>query len=130
MTDAPEINRPETIAEVQAVFDRYERALVSNDVATLEAMFWDDPEVIRYGASENLYGAEDLRAFRRTRSGAGLARDLVRVEIRSFGTDFATTHAEFTRAGSKSAGRQSQTLVRFPGIGWLIVSAHVSVMAS
>ena len=125
-----EINAPDIMAEVRAVFDRYEAALVGNDVPTLDALFWDSPQVIRFGASEMLYGGDEIRAFRQARPSVGLARDLVRVEIRTFGRDFATTHAEYTRTsgGRVQIGRQTKTLVRMPGLGWQIVSAHVSNM--
>ncbi len=122
------INRPEIVAEVRAVFDTYEQALVSNDVPVLQQLFWSSPHTIRMGATENLYGTEEIEAFRKSRPSAGLMRDLTRVEIRTYGDDFATTHAEFTREGVPGIGRQTQTLVRFPGLGWRIVSAHVSRM--
>ena len=125
-----EVNAPDVMVEVRAVFDRYEIALVGNDVATLEALFWDSPQVIRFGASEMLYGGDEIRAFRHARPSAGLARDLVRVEIRTFGCNFATTHAEYTRPSGSGfqVGRQTQTLVRLADLGWKIVSAHVSNM--
>ncbi|QFS81931.1 hypothetical protein FIU97_03995 [Roseivivax sp. THAF40] len=138
MTDDPqtapglpqtEVNRPEILAEVQAVFDTYEEALVSNDIPVLQRLFWDSAHTIRLGATENLYGTEEIEAFRKARPGKGLMRTLTRVEIRTYGRDFATTHAEFTRDGEPKIGRQTQTLVRFPEIGWRIVSAHVSKMS-
>ena len=119
---------PEVKAEVAAVFARYERALVSNDVATLEALFWDDPRTIRYGGAENLYGMEAIRAFRRARPAAGLARTLERTVVTTFGRDLATTATLFRRAGAPGrVGRQMQTWVRMPD-GWKVVAAHVSVI--
>lgn len=123
-----EINIPDVLAEVEAIFARYETALVTNDVTTLESLFWDDAKTIRYGAGENLYGMDEIRAFRRARSPVGLSRRLNRVVITTFGREFATTNTLFTRENAPGRiGRQSQTWVRSAG-GWKIVSAHVSVI--
>ncbi|MGY2048102.1 oxalurate catabolism protein HpxZ [Methylobacterium sp. JK268] len=123
------VDDPEVRAEVEAAFAAYEAALVSNDVATLEALFWDDPRTIRYGAGENLYGMEEIRAFRRARSPAGLARTLSRTVITTHGRDLATAMTLFQRAGNPGmVGRQSQTWRRFPD-GWRVVAAHVSVIS-
>lgn len=121
------INRPEVVAEVRAAFDRYEAALVGNDVTVLDELFWHAEATLRYGATENLYGYDAIAAFRAARSPAGLARTLTRVVITTFGTDFATANMEFRRAGSDRIGRQSHTWVRFPE-GWRIVAAHVSLI--
>ena len=124
-----EIDIPEVRAEVEAAFRRYEAALVGNDVETLEALFHDDPRTIRYGAGENLYGMDAIRAFRRGRSPQGLARDLQQTVITTYGRDFAVAMTLFTRAGAPGkVGRQSQTWVRFPE-GWRVVAAHVSIIA-
>jgi ketosteroid isomerase-like protein len=123
-----EIDLPEVKAEVEAAFARYEAALVGNDVATLEALFWDDPRTIRYGAGENLYGMEAIRAFRRARSPVGLARDLAQTVITTFGRDFATASTLFHRAGQPGkVGRQMQSWARLPQ-GWRVVAASVSVI--
>ena len=115
-------------AEVEAVFARYEAALVGNDVATLEALFHDDPRTIRYGGAENLYGMDAIRAFRRSRSAQGLARALSGTIITTYGRDCAVAMTLFTRDGAPGRiGRQSQTWVRFPD-GWRVVAAHVSVI--
>lgn len=121
------INLPEVVAEVRAAFDRYEAALVGNDVTVLDELFWHAEATLRYGATENLYGYDAIAAFRAARSPAGLARTLTRVVITTFGTDFATANMEFRRAGSDRIGRQSHTWVRFPE-GWRIVAAHVSLI--
>ena len=122
------IDLPEVKAEVEAAFAAYEKALVTNDVAALEAFFWDDPRTIRYGTAENLYGMEAIRAFRRGRSPVGLARILSRTVITTFGRDTATAMTLFTReTAPKRVGRQSQTWVRMKD-GWKIVAAHVSVI--
>jgi len=124
----PAVNRPDTLAVVQAVFERYEAALVGNDVDTLDALFWHADAVVRYGVGENLVGIEAIRAFRKARPSAGLARSLSNTVITTFGDDFATVMTEFHRDGSSGVGRQSQTWVRFAE-GWRVVAAHVSVIA-
>jgi hypothetical protein len=123
---ALEVDLPEVKAEVEAAFARYEAALVSNDVPVLEALFWDDPRTIRYGVGENLYGMDAIRAFRRARSPVGLARELSRTVITTYGRDLATAMTLFTREPG-TVGRQSQTWVRLPE-GWRVVAAHVSVI--
>lgn len=124
-----EVNLPDVRAEVEAAFARYEAALVGNDVATLTALFWDDPRTIRYGIAENLYGSAEIAAFRQARSPVGLGRRLARTVITTFGRDFATTSTLFHRdALPGKVGRQTQTWVRMPEIGWRIVAAHVSVI--
>ena len=102
-----EIDLPEVVAEVTAAFDRYEKALVSNDVAALDAMFRDDPRTIRYGGGENLYGYAEIAAFRAARSPAGLARTLSKTVISTYGRDYAIASTLFHRAGfpARSAGR-------------------------
>ncbi len=121
-----EINIPEVLAEVTEAFRRYEVALTTNDVPVLDELFWDSELVIRYGAGENLYGSAEIAAFRAARPSVGLARDLERTVITTFGRDFATANTMFRRG--ERLGRQSQTWVRLPGIGWRVVSAHVSLM--
>ena len=122
------LDDPAVKAEVEAVFRTYETAIVTNDVTTLEALFRDDPRTIRYGAGENLYGMDAIRAFRRARSPVGLARDLKETLITTYGRDFATAMTLFVRSSAPGKiGRQSQTWVRFPD-GWRVVAAHVSLI--
>jgi hypothetical protein len=121
-----EIDLPEVIAEVRAEFDRYEKALGANDVATLDSTFRDDPRTIRYGATENLYGFKEIAAFRAARSPAGLALTISKTVISTYGRDFAVASTLFHRASVPGkVGRQMQTWVRFPE-GWRVVAAHVS----
>ena len=123
-----EIDLPEVIAEVTAEFQRYEKALVSNDVATLDAIFRDDPRTIRYGGAENLYGFRAIEAFRAARSPAGLARTIAKTVITTYGHDFAVASTLFRRVSTPGkVGRQMQTWARFPD-GWHVVAAHVSVI--
>jgi hypothetical protein len=123
------INDPETIAELEALYPQYEQALVTNDVDKLVAMFWAGPQVMRFGVAENLYGPEELEAFRKARPGANLARTVKRLDIVSFGRDFASITLEFERSTTSGPvrGRQSQVWARMPE-GWRIVQAHVSLL--
>lgn len=122
-----DINLPDVVAEVTAQFQRYEKALTGNDVAVLDELFWDSPHTLRYGATENLYGYAAIQDFRAARPAQGLERELLRVAITTYGSDFATANCEFQRAGSARTGRQSQAWVRTPQ-GWRVVAAHVSLL--
>jgi hypothetical protein len=119
------LDDPDTLAEVETAFARYEAALVGNDVGMLDELFWADPRTVRYGAGESLYGRDEILAFRRARPGQGLDRTLRRTVITAFGRDMATACTEFTRPGTGRVGRQSQTWARMPE-GWRVVAAHVS----
>ena len=123
-----EINLPEVHADVAAQFARYETALTTNDVAVLDELFWDSPHTLRYGATENLYGYHAIANFRAGRPSQGLAREVLRTVITTYGRDFATANIEFRRTGSDRTGRQSQTWMRTPQ-GWRVVAAHVSLLA-
>ena len=123
-----DINLPDVLAEVTAAFDRYEKALVANDVAVLDELFWDSPHTLRYGVTENLYGYEAIRAFRAARPAHGLERAVLKTVITTYGRDFATANVEFQRAGGARPGRQSQAWMRTPQ-GWRVVCAHVSLFA-
>ena len=122
------IDDPATLAEITAVFEAYERALMGNDTAALDTMFWASARAVRYGVGENLYGAAEIAAYRRSRPGGAPPRTLNRTAITSFGTDFGTACTEYVRVGGTAIGRQTQSWVRMPE-GWRIVAAHVSQMA-
>ena len=123
-----EIDLPEVVAEVRTEFERYEQALVSNDVATLDSLFHDDARTIRYGGAENLYGYAAIKSFRTARSPAGLARALSKTVITTYGRDVAVASTLFARASAPGKiGRQMQTWVKFAE-GWRVVAAHVSVI--
>jgi hypothetical protein len=123
-----EVDLPDVVAEVREVFERYEKALVTNDVATLDTMFRKDERTIRYGVAENLYGHSEVAAFRAGRSPINLARTRERVVITTFGRDFAVASTHFRRDSMPGKiGRQMQTWVRFPD-GWQVVAAHVSLI--
>ena len=123
-----EINLPDIVVEVKAAFDRYEQALIANDLDTLNETFRDDPRTIRYGMAENLYGYAEIMSFRAGRAPVGLARTLSRTVITTFGREFATASTLFERATTPGKiGRQMQTWVKFPE-GWRVVAAHVSLI--
>ncbi|MFY9512142.1 MAG: oxalurate catabolism protein HpxZ [Rubrivivax sp.] len=122
-----QINDPGTLAELTAVFARYEDALVHNKVEVLDDLFWTSEHTVRYGVAENLVGIEAIRAFRAARPSTGLARTLANTVLTTYGNDFGTAMTEFQREGGTKTGRQSQTWVRFPQ-GWRVVAAHVSLM--
>jgi hypothetical protein len=123
-----EIDLPEVVAEMRAAFERYETALVTNDVEALDRLFNDDPRTIRYGGSENLHGFTEISSFRAARSPHGLARDLSRTVITTYGRHFATASTLFARGSAPGRiGRQMQTWVKF-GDEWKVVAAHVSVI--
>ena len=123
-----DVNLPDVLAEVTAAFERYEVALVSNDVSVLDELFWNSPHTLRYGATETLVGYDAIRAFRAGRPSQGLAREIFNTVITTYGRDLATANTEFRRTGQTRTGRQSQTWMRTPQ-GWRVVSAHVSLLA-
>jgi hypothetical protein len=131
MTDLTDmrINLPEVLAAVTAEFDRYEKALVTNDVDTLDDFFWHSEHALRYGVGENLYGFDAIAAFRAGRPANNLARERFNTVIVTFGENMAVANTEFRREGTTKTGRQSQTWCRFAD-GWHIVSAHVSLLSS
>lgn len=123
------INAPDVLAEITAAFNRYERALMENDLDALHALFWPSELVVRFGPGQNLYGIAAIAAFRLARIGGSPRRVLFNTVITSFGRDFATANTEFLREGTDVSGRQSQSWVRFE-TGWRIVAAHVSLMGT
>ena len=120
-----EINIPEIVAEVAEAFEAYEQALSTNDLDTIDGLFWDNPLTLRYGPNGTLLSHAAISAFRRARDITGVERTLKNTQIITFGRDFAVANTESDRPGSDLTGRQSQTWVRMPE-GWRIVSAHVS----
>jgi hypothetical protein len=123
-----DVDLPEVLAEVTEQFARYEKALVSNDVAVLDELFRNDARTLRYGIGENLYGYDAITAFRAARSPAGLMRKTAQTVITSYGRDTAIASTLFYRDSAPDrVGRQMQTWVRFAE-GWKIVAAHVSII--
>ena len=123
-----EVNIPEVVEEVRALFERYEQALIDKDVAVLDATFWNSPNTIRYAIHENGYGFDEIHAHRvRRPPGPGIKLVRRRLVITTLGRDVATVNLEFDMRGRDTPARQSQTWVRFPALGWKVVAAHVSV---
>ena len=128
MTDLT-ANIPEVVEEIRERFERYERALVDKDVDVLDATFWNSPHTIRYALHENGYGFDEIHAHRVRRTpGTNIKERRIRLEILTLGRDYATVNLEFKVRGRDLVGRQSQTWVRFPDVGWKVVSAHVSTV--
>ncbi len=126
MSANPAINRPEVVAAVRAAFEDYERALLANELATLDGYFWDSAHTVRFGVAENLYGATDIAAYRRTCIPVGPGRRLEHTVVSTFGEDFATVSTEFRDGVTARRGRQMQTWARLDG-HWQVVAAHVSI---
>ena len=123
-----QVDLPDVLAEVTAEFARYEKALVSNDVAVLDELFRVDSRTLRYGVGENLYGHDAIMAFRAARSPIGLGRRTDKTVITTYGRDTAVASTLFYRDTlTGKVGRQMQTWVRFAE-GWRIVAAHVSII--
>ena len=121
------IDLPDTVAAITAAFTAYEEALMANDVAALGGFFWTDERVLRYGPTENLYGAAEIANYRAARDVSDLARTLENTRIRALGPDMGVANTEYTRLRSGRRGRQTQVWARLPE-GWRIVSAHVSLL--
>ena len=121
-----EINLPDVVREVEAAFQRYERALNDNDVSVLDELFWRSPLAVRYGAGEELYGHAAIAGFRASREPSAARRKLLRTVITAYGRNFATVCCEFERLGTNRRGRQTQAWIR-TGEGWRIAAAHVSL---
>jgi hypothetical protein len=121
------VNDPDVLAEVTALVDAYETALMSNDVTALDGAFWNSPHTVRLGVAENLWSFDEIAAFRLGRAGGSPPRTRLRTQITTFGTDFAVANVEFRRDDTGKIGRQSQTWIR-TAEGWKVASAHVSIM--
>lgn len=123
-----QLDKPDIQAEVRAVFDRYEDALMNNKTEVLDSIFWADPRTVRFGITEILYGHEAIKAFR-----ASISRYAKRIQrkvhIVTFGDDFAATHLQYERAETGLIGRETKIMARLPDVGWRVVSAHVSILA-
>lgn len=123
-----QLDDPTVLAEVRAVFDRYEAALMSNRNAVLDEIFWADPRTVRFGITEILFGHDAIRAFRASVVRYA-PRTQKRIHITSFGQDFACTHLIYERVDGHAVGRETKIMVRFPD-AWHVVSAHVSLLAA
>ena len=123
-----DVDLPDVVAEVSAAFERYEKALVTNNIQVLDELFRMDDRTIRYGIAENLYGHKEVAAFRAGRLPVNLMRSRSRTVITTYGRDYAVASTLFHRESLPGKiGRQMQSWVRFPQ-GWRIVAAHVSII--
>lgn len=124
-----QINHPDVVAELTELYLKYEKALCTNDVETLNYLFWDSSDTVRFGATENLYGGDAIRSFRRSRPAVNLEREMFNLKVVTFDQDTAAVTLEFRRLidGMPRSGRQSQMWRKLPE-GWKIVSAHVSFL--
>ncbi|CAB3742722.1 oxalurate catabolism protein HpxZ [Paraburkholderia rhynchosiae] len=133
MSTSHVINDPTIVAEVTAAFEAYERALVDNDIDTMNVLFWDAPETVRYGIAEIQYGGEEIRAWRESCVPVPASRRRHRTVVTSFGRDYATVSTTFTSDATPLVGRQMQSWARLgthgaPFGGWIVVAAHVSLI--
>jgi hypothetical protein len=120
-------NIPEVVEEVRQMFERYETALIDRDVDVLDDTFWRSPHTVRLAMSEHGYGFDAIHAHRQARPpGPGIKEKRIRLEILTIGHDTASVHLEFKVRGQELVGRQSQTWVKFPDVGWKVIGAHVS----
>ena len=122
-----ELDLPDVVAEVRAVIDRYETALMTNDIPTLEAIFWDDPRTVRLGVNEILLGMDAIRRFRRAQTGGYQQRERLEVRVTTYGRDVGVTNIVYRRVSTGLIGRETKILARITGLGWRVVSAHVSL---
>ena len=122
-----EINHPDVLAEVTAICNRYEHALVHNDLTVLDELFWNSEHTLRYGFGENLHGFAAIHQYRAEQPNTKMERTIAKQTITTYGRDFATCNLEFQRADTSTPGRQSQTWMRTPA-GWRVVAAHVSLL--
>ncbi|WP_200955366.1 oxalurate catabolism protein HpxZ [Pelomonas sp. Root1237] len=127
MMDPRHVDEPAVLAELRAVFDAYEQALMGNDVAALNAFFWQDARVTRYGIADRQWGIAELEAYRAATPAPAFTRRLEHLRLHAFGPDMAVAQVEFVRSDTPLRGFQTQTWVRLPE-GWRIVAAHVSMI--
>ena len=121
------INDPEIVNELTGVFHAYEQALMRNDLAALDAFFWDDARVTRYGIADRQFGIDELRQYRSSTPAPTFTRTLHHLRINTFGRDMGSAQVEFVRTDTRLRGFQSQCWVRLSG-QWKIVAAHVSMI--
>lgn len=123
-------NIPEVVAEVSALFERYEKALIDKNLDVLDTTFWNSPHTIRLANNEHGYGFDRIHAHRIARPpGPGTKEKRYRLDILTLGRDIATVNLVYKVRGKEMTGRQSQTWVRFPDVGWRVISAHVSMIS-
>ena len=124
-------NIPEVVdGGPSTLFERYEQALIDKNVDVLDATFWNSPHTIRSRNHEHGYGFDRIHAHRVARPpGPGTKEKRLRLDIVTLGRDIATVTLVYKVRGRDMIGRQSQTWVRFPDVGWKVIAAHVSMIA-
>jgi amidase len=114
-------------------FWEYERALMANDLPTLDALFAPGPDTVRGDAGGLLVGHNAISAFRVGRGGSP-DRTIVEVHVRPIGDDSALVIA-VTSLRSGGRGQQTQLWHRSTAagtgsgsnFGWVVDAAHVSL---
>jgi hypothetical protein len=109
-----QINLPEVVAEVRAVFERYEAALLQNDSGALSDFFWNSDTVLRFGLAEHIQGIAAIRRYRVQAPGVNPGRRLRGTVISCFGRDVASVCTEFTAPDTALLGRQTQSPANHP----------------
>ncbi len=123
------IDQDHVVAELRAEFDRYEAALLANDVDAMNDQFWADPRTTRYGLADLQHGFDEVVAWRRDAAPVPTTRRHERVAVTTFGDDLGVVTCEFRNGDDPHLGRQTQVWARLPE-GWRVVSAHVSSVDS
>ena len=118
-----QIDRPDVVAEVTAVFTEYEEALVADEADRIVGFF--APGAVRFGIADQQVGLEEQLAWRRTQPPLPPGRRLKDTIITAYGADVAVVTTLFGYPGADVLGRQTQTWIRLAQ-GWRIVTAHVS----
>ena len=104
------INDPAVVAEVTALFEAYEQALINKDVYVLDNTFWNSPRTIRYAMHENGYGFDEIHRHRVGRKpGPGIKEIRRRLEITTLGDSFATVNLEFKVRAVADLGQVSRS---------------------
>lgn len=107
-------------------FDRYERAILDNDLAVLDELFAPGPGTLRGDAAGLLVGHDAISAFRGVRGGVP-PREIERIEYRELAPDVALL-VSISRYRGGGTGLQTQIWERLDG-RWLITAAHVTARA-
>lgn len=115
--------RPDAPAGLLDAFWAYERALVADDLGTLDRLFLHDAATLRGDANGLLVGHDRISAFRAVRGGAP-AREVVDVHVQAIDDDAALVVA-VTAPARGGRGLQTQLWRRQQG-SWVIAAAHVS----
>jgi hypothetical protein len=122
-------NIPEVVEEIRTLFEAYEQALIDKNVDVLDATFWNSPHTIRLANHEHGYGFDRIHAHRVARPpGPGSKEKRHRLDIVTIGHDVAIVTLVYKVRGQEMTGRQMQTWVRLPDVGWKVVAAHVSMI--